>query len=123
MSLSPTRLSLLAAAAAAALALPAGGAAATLPKLFGTVGPNDTITLRTAAGAKVRAVKAGRYLVVVRDRADDHNFILRGPGVSKATSVPGRGTTTWRVTFRRGQTYRYVCAPHADDMRGAFRAR
>jgi hypothetical protein len=113
---------LTAGAAVAALALP-GGAAAATPKLFATVGPNDTISLKTASGAAVRSVKAGTYAIVVRDRADDHNFVLRGPGVSKATGVGTTGTVTWRVKFLRGKTYTFVCAPHAGEMRGSFRAR
>ena len=120
-----TILSLGAAAAAAlvgALALALPGTAAT-PKLVATVGPGDSITLRTAAGAPVRALRAGIYTVVVRDRSDEHNFHIVGPGVSKATGVGSTGTVTWKVKLLRGKGYRFQCDPHADDMRGSFRAR
>ena len=110
------------AAAVGALAVPTVGEAAPA-KLIATVGPGETIKLTTATGARVRSLKAGVYTVVVRDLSDEHNFVLRGPGVSKATSVEGTGTSTWRVRVARGKTYRFVCAPHADSMRGSFRGR
>ena len=108
--------------AALAVAFPTGAAAAT-PKLVASVGPGHTISLRTASGALVRSVKAGTYTIVVRDKATDHDFRLVGPGLNKATGVDWVGTQTWRVRFLRGKTYRFVCDPHADEMRGAFRAR
>ena len=111
-----TRLALLASVAALALALPASAA---LPRLVGTVGPGFTITL-TKGGTKVRSLKAGRYTLVVRDRSEDHNFHLTGPGVNKATGVEAMGTRTFTVTLRRG-TYRFLCDPHPTSMRGSFR--
>ena len=121
----PTRLIAVAAVAvllavpvvAATLALPASGAAA--PRLVASVGPGFTITL-TRGGRKVTRLAPGRYTISVRDRSSDHNFHLVGPGLNKTTSVDAAVTRTWTVTFRRG-TYRYVCDPHAGDMRGSFR--
>jgi plastocyanin len=110
------------AAVVGALALAVPGSAA-VPKLVATVGPGETITLRTASGAAVRTLRAGTYTVTVRDRSDEHNFHIVGPGVNKATGVEAVGTSTWKVKIRRGGAYRFVCDPHADDMRGAFRAR
>lgn len=111
-----------AAALVAALALALPGAAAT-PKLVATVGPGESITLRTAAGAPVRNLRAGIYTVTVRDRSDEHNFRISGPGVNKATGVGSVRTVTWKVKLLRGKVYRFVCDPHADDMRGSFRTR
>jgi hypothetical protein len=111
-----------AAALVGALALALPGQAAT-PKLVATVGPNDTIALRTAAGAPVRNLRSGVYTVTVRDRSDEHNFRISGPGVRKATGVGSTGTVTWKVRLARGKVYRFVCDPHADDMRGSFRTR
>jgi plastocyanin len=106
----------------AALASSQAAPAAT-PRLVATVGPGATISLRTAAGAPVRTLRAGVYTIVVRDRADEHNFRLRGPRVNRATGVAATGTTTWRsVRLVRG-TYTFLCEPHSDDMRGAFRVR
>ncbi|MBD0330707.1 MAG: hypothetical protein ICV64_11475 [Thermoleophilia bacterium] len=91
--------------------------------LVATVGPGATVSLRTRAGRRVRTLRAGRYTIAVRDRSEIHNFHLRGPGVNKQTGVAFTGTATWRVRFRKGKTYRYVCDPHASSMRGTFRAR
>ena len=105
-----------------ALALAVPGNAA-VPKLVATVGPGETITLKTSAGAAVRTLRAGTYTVVVRDLSDEHNFRISGPGVSKATGVESTGTATWKVKVLKGKAYRFVCDPHSDEMRGAFRAR
>ncbi|MDQ4030653.1 MAG: hypothetical protein M3168_06385, partial [Actinomycetota bacterium] len=86
-------------------------------------GPGETIALKTSAGKRVTALRPGRYAIVIRDRADDHNFHLRGPGLNRAlTSVGFVGTKTVTVRLRTG-THRFVCQPHADDMRGTFRVR
>ena len=111
-----------AAALVAALVFALPGTAAT-PKLVAAVGPGETITLRTAAGAPVRSLRAGVYTVVVKDSSDEHNFRIVGPGVSKATGVGSTGMVTWRVKLLRGKGYRFLCDPHSDDMRGSFRAR
>jgi plastocyanin len=87
--------------------------------LAGSVGPGFTISLRSA-GKLVGTLKAGLYAITVRDRAAIHNFHLIGPGVNRRTSVPGVGTTTWRLRLRPG-LYRFVCDPHARSMRGSFR--
>ena len=108
---------------AAAVALVPAGAVAAPGRLVATVGPSETITLRTSGGALVRSVKAGTYTISVRDKSSEHDFRLLGPGVSKATGVEWLGNRTWRVRFAKGKTYRFFCAPHADEMSGAFRAR
>jgi len=88
-------------------------------RLVATVGPGATMTLRNAAGQRVRRLKPGRYVIVVRDRSRAHNFRLTGPGVRRATGVPFVGSVTWRLTFRAG-TYRFLCDSHARAMRGSF---
>jgi plastocyanin len=95
-------------------------AAPTATRLNATVGPGFTITLRTAAGAKVTRLKAGTYRITVRDRASFHNFHLRGPGLNRRTGVEFVGTRTWTVTLRAGR-YSYICDPHATSLRGSFR--
>ena len=92
-------------------------------RLTGTVGPGFTIALRSARGAAVRSARAGLYTIVVRDRSRAHNFHLVGAGVNRRTSVPFVGTATWRVRLQRGKTYRFVCDPHAQHMRGSFTVR
>jgi plastocyanin len=93
-------------------------------KLTGTVGPGYTISLRRPNGAAVRSLRPGRYAITVRDRARDHNFHLTGAGVNRRTGVAYRGTTAraWTVTLRRG-TLRWLCDPHAAQMRGSARVR
>jgi hypothetical protein len=97
------------------LLLAAGPSFAATPTMRGTVGPDDTIRL------VAKPKKAGTYRLTVQDRADEHNFRLRGPGVNVATSVGAAGTKTFRVRLQAGKTYMFVCDPHADEMRGSFR--
>ena len=92
-------------------------------RLTGTVGPGFSISMRTPAGAVARHVAgAGTYRITIRDRSAAHNFHLIGPGVNRRTSVGFRGTVTWTLRLRAG-TYRFVCDPHARQMRGSFRVR
>ena len=106
-------------AAAAALAVAGLPAQAAPTKLVATVGPGFNITL-TKGGKKVTSLKAGAYVVTVRDRSNIHNFHLRGPGVNKDSGVAAVATKTWRLTLRKG-TYRYICDPHDDSMKGSVR--
>ena len=71
----------------------------------------------------VKPKKGGAFKLTVQDRADEHDFRLRGPGVNVATSVGGTGTKTFLVKLRPGKTYTFVCDPHADEMRGSFSVR
>ena len=115
------RTRMLAAAGLAALAttvVGTTGAGAATPKLVASVSDPLNISL-TVGGKKVSKLKAGTYTVVVQDKASDHNFRLTGPGVNKSTSVSAKGTTTWKVTLKKG-TYKYVCDPHKAFMKGSF---
>ena len=115
-----SRIALLAAGVVAALALAAPiGATSSVTKLTGTVGPGFTITLKKGT-AKVKTLKAGSYKITVNDKSNIHDFHLTGPGVNKKTSVGGLGTTTWKLTLKKG-TYKYVCDPHASIMKGSFK--
>src|ERR1051326_2754553 len=105
------------AALAAALLVPA--AFASTPTLNGTVGPGFTITL-TKSGKKVTKLTHGTYVFKIADKSSIHNFHLTGPGsVNKKTSVGGTGTTTWKITLKKG-TYKFICDPHASFMKGSF---
>jgi plastocyanin len=104
------------AAIVAALVVPS--ALAATPTLTGTVGPGFTITLKKGT-AKVTKLKAGAYVIKVSDKSKIHNFRLKGPGVNKTTSVGGTGTSTWKVTLKKGK-YTFVCDPHASIMKGTF---
>jgi plastocyanin len=102
--------------AALALANSTFGAVSTNTKmntLTGTVGPGFTITMNK------KTVKAGTYAITIHDLASIHDFHLTGPGVNKATSVTGTGTTKWTVKLKKG-TYHFVCDPHHTIMHGVL---
>jgi plastocyanin len=103
-----------AATTAIAVAAFAGPAAAAPAKLTATVGPGFTITLSK------KTVKAGTYVIIVRDRSKIHNFHLLEPGVNKKTSVAAVKSYTWTVKLKRG-TYRFICDPHASIMEGTLK--
>jgi plastocyanin len=111
------RICMLCAAVVAAAAV-AGGAGAATPKLTASVSDPTNISLKMGS-SKVTSLKAGRYTIVVKDQAADHNFHLSGPGIDKKTSVGGKSTATWTVTLTKG-TYKYVCDPHSSFMKGSF---
>jgi hypothetical protein len=105
------------AAIIAAIAIPAADGAT--GKLAGLVGPGFNISLKQA-GKTVTKLRAGTYTITVSDKSNIHNFHLTGPGVNKKTSVGGQGTTTWKLTLKKG-TYKFVCDPHATIMHGSFK--
>jgi plastocyanin len=109
----------LAAAAAVTLTLVATASAATPVKLSAVVGPGFNISLKKGT-AKVKKLKAGKYLIVVSDKSKIHNFRLKGPGFNKKTGVGFKGTVRWKVTLEKG-TYRFLCDPHAQVMKGSFK--
>jgi plastocyanin len=88
--------------------------ATTTNTLTGTVGPGFTITMNK------KTVKAGTYVITIRDLASIHDFHLTGSGVNKATSVSGTGTTKWTVKLKKG-TYHFVCDPHRTIMHGVLK--
>jgi plastocyanin len=105
-----------------AAALLCTGSASAATTLSGTVGPGFTITLKKK-GKKVTSLKAGRYRIRVNDRSDFHNFHLTGPGVNRRiTTVDFQGTKSRTFRLKKG-TYRYVCDPHSDSMKGSFKVR
>jgi hypothetical protein len=98
------------------------GSASAVSTLSGSVGPGFTISLKKG-GKKVSSVKAGRYRIRVSDKSDFHNFHISGPGVNRRiTTVDFRGTKSRTFRLKKG-TYRYVCDPHADSMKGSFKVR
>jgi plastocyanin len=95
-----------------------GNATAATPTLTASVSDPLNISLKQGT-KKVSHLKAGKYVIVVKDTASDHNFHLTGPGVNKTTSVGGKGTFRWTVTLKTG-SYKFVCDPHASFMKGSF---
>jgi plastocyanin len=112
------RFRLLAVASAAALVAVGIAATATatttaVPKLHGTIGPGYTISLKNAHGKKVKSLTHGNYTFIVSDKANIHNFTLKGPG-GKNKTITGTGfvgTKTATVTLKKG-TYRFYCTVH-----------
>ena len=72
------------------------------PKLLATVGPKNTISLKSASGAALKAVKAGTYSITVRDRSKLHNFHLVGKGVNRKSGLAATGTLTWKLKLSAG---------------------
>lgn len=99
---------------------PSGGPAAITAKtkLALTSGPGFTISLKTAAGKAFKRMRTGTYTVVVRDRSTLHNAHVVAPGYNRRTTVPFVGTQTWKVRLARAGTLRFLCDPHASQMRG-----
>ena len=101
-------------------AVSGAGSASAVPTVSGSVGPGFTISLKRN-GKKVKRLSATTYKFRVKDNSSDHNFHLRGPGVNRTiTSVGFTGTKAVSIKLRKG-TYRYVCDPHSDDMKGSFK--
>jgi hypothetical protein len=71
-------------------------------KLVAQVGPKRTISLKTASGARVKQLTAGRYSIKVKDLTKADNFHLVAPGANRRTAVKSRSTATWNVTLRAG---------------------
>jgi plastocyanin len=90
-------------------------------KLAGSVGPGAQIALRTASGARATSLKAGAYVLTVRDRSKTDDFRLRGKGVNVATGVAFTGSKTWRIRLAKG-TYRYFSDRHP-ALKGVVRVR
>ncbi len=82
-------------------------------------GPGFTISLKTAAGKAVKTMTTGTYTVAVRDRSTIHNAHLVGPGYNRRTTAPFVGSQTWKVRLARVGTLRFLCDPHASQMRGS----
>jgi hypothetical protein len=72
------------------------------PKLLATVGPKNTISLKSASGATLKTVKAGTYSITVRDRSKLHNFHLVGKGINRKSGLAATGTLTWKIKFSTG---------------------
>jgi hypothetical protein len=112
-----------------AAALAAAGAAfsrsSATPTLKGVVGPGYTISLKKG-GTKVKTLKAGKYKIVVSDKASIHNFTLErekpsSPHMEKhITSTAFMGTKTIVWTLKPG-SWRAYCSIHESLMHQDFK--
>jgi len=67
------------------------------PKLSGSI-VGSKATLNGIAG-----LAPGKATVVVADKSKTDGFVLKGPGVSKATGAAFSGKVTWHVTLKAGK--------------------
>ena len=114
---------------ATAVALAVAGAAfsrsSSTPTLKGVVGPGYTISLKMG-GKKVKTLKAGKYKIVVSDKASIHNFTLErekpsSPHMEKhITSTAFTGTKTLVWTLKPG-SWRAYCSIHESLMHQDFK--
>jgi copper binding plastocyanin/azurin family protein len=82
--------------------------------LNGSVGPGFDISLEGTDG-----LTAASYTLVVNDQSDQHNFHLTGPGVDVSTEVSETGEKSFDIELQAGE-YKFVCDPHASQMKGSF---
>ena len=86
----------------------------------GIVGETESAFVDRSTGqARVTFSKPGRYTFVIRDRATNHDFRLRGPGLNVTSGVAPTGTKRWTLRLRAGR-YVYLCSPHPLFMRGVL---
>jgi plastocyanin len=78
------------------------------------------VTAGGTAYVSTRALRAGRYRIVVRDASKRHNFHLVGRGVNRRTGLAFTGRSTWTLRLGRG-TYRYGSDP--EPLEGRLRIR
>jgi hypothetical protein len=90
------------------------------PKLLATVGPKNTISLKSASGAALKTIKAGSYAITVRDRSKLHNFHLVGKGVNRKSGLAGMGTVTWKVKLSAG-ALRFFSDKSPKTVKGAVK--
>lgn len=82
-------------------------------------GPGFTVSLTTVGGKAVKTMRTGTYTVTVRDRSSFHDAHLVAPGYNRRTTVPFVGKQTWKVRLARVGTLRFLCDPHAAQMKGS----
>ena len=84
------------------------------------IGPGFTISLKNA-GKNVATLKHGKYVFMVRDKSNIHNFTVNGPGIKNktitATGFVGMKTAT--LTLAKGG-YRFYCTVHP-SVSGTFK--
>jgi hypothetical protein len=73
-----------------------------VPRLNARV-TSRTISLKTAAGARVRILPEGNYRIVVSDATKAQNFHLKGPGVNRKTRVAARASVVWKLLLSPGK--------------------
>jgi hypothetical protein len=76
--------------------------------LLGRVDASGKPTLTTSDGSPVKALKAGRYTLVVTDASRKAGFRISGPGFRRQTTARFRGTVTWTINLSAGYGWKYA---------------
>jgi hypothetical protein len=76
-----------------------------VPKLIGSVSAAGKVTLKTASGDVVKALDAGPYTLIVRDRSKRYGFRLSGPDLQMSTGKRFVGRKLWHVEIGTGVPY------------------
>jgi plastocyanin len=88
-----------------------------VPRLNARV-TSRTISLKTAAGVRVRTLPENNYRIVVSDVTKAQNFHLTGPGVNRKTRVAARTGVVWKLRLDPGKfVYR---SDRSARLRGTF---
>jgi opacity protein-like surface antigen len=115
-----SRSFLAAALVAVATALPAAASAPQspiVPRLSAKV-TSSTISLRNAAGVRIKSIPQNTYKIMVSDATTAQNFHLIGPAVNRKTGVAARAKTSWSLELTPGK---YVYRSDKNTkLRGSF---
>jgi len=88
-----------------------------VPRLNARV-TSRTISLKTAAGTRVRTLLENTYRIVVSDATKAQNFHLTGPSVNRKTRVAARAKLVWKLRLTPGKfVYR---SDKSAKLRGTF---
>ncbi len=71
------------------------------------------------AGKIARRLDPGHYLLIVKDQSKTLGFRLKGPGVTKVTSVAKTGTFRFTITLGAG-SYTYTTVGRGKKSHGSF---
>jgi hypothetical protein len=63
----------------------------------------STISLRNAAGIRVRSIPRNTYKITVSDSTTAQNFHLIGPGVNRKTGIAARVKRSWTLALEPGK--------------------
>lgn len=75
-------------------------------RLSASLPASGLASLTNGAGLPVTALADGVYELRVADRSRTAGFVLRGPGIARATGARSSGITIWKLALKAG-TYRF----------------
>jgi plastocyanin len=78
------------------------GTSPVVPRLSARVTAR-AISLKTAAGVRVRSIPTNTYKITVSDRTKAQNFHLIGPGINRKTRIAATAKKTWTIDLQPGK--------------------